>query len=122
MDAMHAVDVSEQITRLRQSAELRHQTHIARTVVKEPDLRAVLVVVGGGTDLRPHQPDESVILEVLDGFVRVHLFGKAVPAPAGTILTLAPGELHQVEAVQDSAFLLVLPWPTQSAGASCAQS
>jgi quercetin dioxygenase-like cupin family protein len=115
MNAMHAVNISEQIARLRESAAVHHEPHVAATIVKEQDLRAVLIVMAGGANLHPHQPDESVVLQVLDGSVCVHLPGATVPAAAGTILTLGAGVLHDVEAVQDSAFLLFLRWPTRRA-------
>jgi quercetin dioxygenase-like cupin family protein len=110
MDDKHAVNVSDQIARLRKTAEERHQTHAATTLVKESDLRVVLVVMTAGGGLHPHRAAESVAIEVLEGVVRLHLPGEIVRAAAGTLLTLRANVLHDVEALQDSAFLLFLPW------------
>lgn len=114
MDPKHAVDLSVHIAQLRERARLQHKGHVAETIVKEHDLRAVLVVMPTSGILHPHQPEESVVLQVLDGLVRVHLSGETVSAAAGTILALGKGTLHDVEAVGDSVLLLVLPWPTQT--------
>jgi quercetin dioxygenase-like cupin family protein len=111
MDDKHAVNVSDEITRLRKAAELRHQAHAAATLVKESDLRVVLVVMTAGAALHPHRAAESVALQVLEGVVRLHLPGEVVRASAGTLLTLRADVLHDVQALQDSAFLLFLPWP-----------
>lgn len=115
MISIHSINVFEEIARLRERAERGHKGHVAATIVKEHDLRSVLVVMPAGANLHPHQPEESVVLHVLEGLVRVHSQAETMLAPAGTILALGAGTLLDVEAERDSAFMLVLPWPTRTA-------
>jgi quercetin dioxygenase-like cupin family protein len=118
MDDKYAVNVADQIARLRKTAEEGHQPHVAVTLVKESDLRVVLVVMKAGAGLHPHRAAESVAIQVLEGVVRLHLPGEIVRAAAGTLLTLRADVLHDVEALQDSAFLLFLPWSASRATAA----
>jgi quercetin dioxygenase-like cupin family protein len=122
MEDKRAVNVSDQIARLRETAELRHQAHAAATLVKESDLRVVLVVMTAGARLHPHRAAESVAIHVLEGLVRLHLPEEIVRAASGTLLTLRADVLHDVEALQDSAFLLFLPWPAGRATAAAGRS
>ncbi|MEO7113507.1 MAG: hypothetical protein ABI183_23920 [Polyangiaceae bacterium] len=122
METNHAVNVSDQIARLRKTAEQRHQAHASATLVKESDLRVVLVVMRAGGGLHPHRAAESVAIQVLEGLVRLHLPGEVVSAASGTLLTLRADVLHDVEALQDSAFLLYLPWPAGRATAAAGRS
>ncbi len=117
MDSIHAINVFEEIARLRDRASHCHKGHVAATIVKEQDLRAVLVVMAAGASLHPHQPEESVVLQVLEGLVRVRLPAETLLAPPGTVLTLTAFSLHEIHAERDSAFLLTLPWPTRKATA-----
>src|SRR5579883_2376827 len=98
MSSIHTVKLFEEIVRLHERASACHKGHVAATIVKEQDVREVLVVMPAGANLHPHQPDESVVLHVLEGLVRVHLPGETVLAAVGTVLTLGEGTLHDVEA------------------------
>lgn len=117
MDSIRATNVFEEIARLQERAAVRHEGHVAETFMKDEDLRAVLVAMPAGASFHPHQPDEGVVLHVLEELVRVHSPSETVIAPVGTVLSLAEGMLHEVEAERDSAFLLVLTWPTRRARA-----
>ncbi|MEO8801008.1 MAG: hypothetical protein ABI551_24160 [Polyangiaceae bacterium] len=111
MDDKLALNVSEQIAALRKTLAQRSQPHTATTLVKQPDLRVVLVVMSTGARLNPHRAAESVSIQVMEGAVRLQLPTEIVRAQAGTLLTLRADVLHDVEALEDSAFLLFLPWP-----------
>jgi|GEM_PF-3257046 len=114
---MDSINVFEEIARLHERAAIHHEGHAAETIVKDEDLRAVLVAMPSGGSLHPHTPDDGVVLHVLEGLVRVHSPSETVLAPTGTVLSLRAGMLHDVEAERDSAVLLVLPWPTRRATA-----
>lgn len=114
MSSIKTINVFEEIARLQGRASALHKGHVAATIVKEHDVREVLVVMPAGANLHPHQPDENVVLHVLEGLVRVHLARETVLASAGMVLALEEGELHDVEAERNSAFLLVLPWPARA--------
>jgi quercetin dioxygenase-like cupin family protein len=115
MEPTLAVDTFEQIRRLQARAVMHERGRTAATIVKVQDLRVVLVVMAAGANLRLRQPEECIVLQVFEGLVRVHLAADTVAAPAGTVLTLGVGALRGVEAILDSAFFVVLPWPIQNA-------
>ena len=84
--------------------------HTARTLVREPDVRIVLVVMKAGARIAEHRADETAAVHALSGYVRLHLPDKTADLPAGRLLVLEPGLQHDVEAVLDSTFLLTLGW------------
>jgi len=94
-------------------AELRYQRdgQAARTLVRAPDLRVVLIVLRRGVRIAEHHANETVSIQALAGHLRVHLSERVVDLEAGELLVLAAGLHHDVEAPVDSAFLLTLGAP-----------
>lgn len=86
----------------------------AKTIVKYPDLRVVLVVLKAGKRIEGHQADESVSIQVLRGRMRLHLPQETVELGEGHLLTLERSLPHDVEALEETAFLLTLPWPASA--------
>ena len=84
--------------------------HTARTLVREPDLRIVLVVMKAGGLIAEHHVSRTASIHALAGHVRLRIPGRDVDLPAGQLLVLERGLRHDVEAVLDSAFLLTLGW------------
>jgi quercetin dioxygenase-like cupin family protein len=97
-------------------AELRHddayvrEGHTARTLLRESDLRIVLVVMKAGARIGEHRAKDTASVHTLKGHVRLRLPEKVAELPAGQLLVLERGLLHDVEAVAESAFLLTLGW------------
>ncbi len=83
----------------------------ARTLVKYPDLRIVLVSMKANTRLKRHKTDARFAILTLGGHVRLHLPQATVEVPAGELLAVDRGVVHDVEAVQQSTFLLIIAWP-----------
>jgi quercetin dioxygenase-like cupin family protein len=78
------------------------------TLLKQPELRVVLVALQAGSEMAPHRTDSPVTIQVLDGRVTVRGEGGECSLGAGRLLTLWPGVEHAVYAEQESAFLLTL--------------
>jgi quercetin dioxygenase-like cupin family protein len=95
-------------------AELRYQRdgQAARTLVRAPDLRVLLIVLRRGIRIAEHHANETVSIQTLAGHLRVHLPERVVDLETGQLLVLAAGLQHDVEAPVDSAFLLTLGAPT----------
>ena len=97
-------------------AEMRHEDayeregHTARTLVREDDLRIVLVVMRAGARIAEHRANDTASIHALSGHVRLRLPDNVVDLPAGRLLVLERGLRHDVEAVAESAFLLTLGW------------
>lgn len=82
--------------------------HTARTLVKHGSVRIVLVALKAGATVPEHQTDGRVSIHAIRGHVRVRVGGIAFDLPAGRLLTLDPGERHDVQALDDSAVLLTI--------------
>ncbi|GEL73229.1 cupin domain-containing protein [Myxococcus virescens] len=93
----------------REDVYLR-EGHTARTLVREPDLRIVLIAMKAGARMAEHRASETVSVHALSGHVRLRLPEKTVELPFGRLLVLEKGLRHDVEAIEESAFLLTLGW------------
>lgn len=108
-------DLFAEVEKLRDEESWRRNRRNARTLVKEPDLRIVLVALQSGARLEEHRAPGRISIQTVQGHVRVHVPGHEVELPAGHILTLEPNIAHDVEAQDDSAFLLTIAWPAPAA-------
>lgn len=99
---------------MRGEAMYERSGHVARTLVRAPDLRLVLMVMKSGSRISEHKADETASVHVLSGRVHLKLPSRTVELGAGQLLVLEAGLRHDVEATDDSAFLLTLGWPGES--------
>jgi len=83
----------------------------ARTLVKYPDLRIVLVSMKAGTRFKQHKTSARFAILMLAGHVRLHLPNATVEVPRGELLALDRDVSHDVEAIRQSTFLLILTRP-----------
>ena len=83
----------------------------ARTLVKYPDLRIVLVSMKAGARFKQHKTSARFAILTLAGHVRLHLPNATVDAPRGELLALDRNVSHDVEAIRQSTFLLILARP-----------
>ncbi len=102
------LDLAAADRELRSEDAYRLDGHTARTLVREPAMRIVLVVIRAGAKIAEHHSQDTASIHALAGHVRLTLPDRTVDLPAGKILVIAPGLAHNVEAVADSAFLLTL--------------
>lgn len=91
--------------------------HTARTLVRESDLRVVFVVMKAGSRMAKHSASAPVSIQTLSGRLRLQLprlarqrEDRMVDLPIGQLLVLDRGNEHDVEAIDDSAFLLTFGW------------
>lgn len=82
--------------------------HTARTLVRLPDLRVVLIVMQAGSRVTEHVARETATLQVLSGRVSLGLGDRVVELAAGRLFMLPGGLRHEVLATSESAFLLTL--------------
>ncbi len=83
----------------------------ARTLVRSPDLRSVLVSMKTGTRFKQHKTSARFAILMLAGHVRLHLPNATVEVPRGELLALDRDLSHDVEAIRQSTFLLILARP-----------
>jgi quercetin dioxygenase-like cupin family protein len=84
----------------------------AKTLFKKQDFRTVLISMEVAARMKEHHADGTVSVQVLKGRIRVGVEGKVYDLPAGNLLTLGASIKHEVESMEDSAFLLTISWPS----------
>ncbi len=82
--------------------------HAARTIVREPDLRVVVMAMRAGATIAEHHAADTATVHVLHGHLRVRLRDRVVELGADHLLPIERGVAHDVVAVGASAFVLVL--------------
>ena len=83
----------------------------SKGLVHEPHLHVVLTALKAGARLDRHQTEAPVSLHGLRGRVRISLPDETVELAPGSLLVLEAGVAHEVEAVEESVFLITLGWP-----------
>ncbi len=87
----------------------------SKTLAKYPDFRVVLVLMKAASEMKEHHADARISVQTLQGRIRVHLPDQAVELNAGELICLEAGIHHDVEALEESAFLITVSWPGGSA-------
>lgn len=95
---------------LRREEAYQREGHTARTMVRDDDMRIVLVVMRAGARIAEHRANDTASIHAVSGHVRLRLPDNTAELPAGHLLVLERGVRHDVEAVTESAFLLTLGW------------
>jgi quercetin dioxygenase-like cupin family protein len=108
-------DLANEIDRLRQD-ESWNQTsgRSSKTLVKYPDLRIVLIAMKANTRMHEHTAAARISVHTLRGRIKLHLPSESIDLSAGHLLALDECLSHDVEATEDSEFLLTLSWPRGS--------
>lgn len=105
-------DFAAEIEHLRgEESWQRGSGRSSKTLVKHPDFRIVLVAMKRNTEMKEHRAEGRISIQTIIGHVRLKLPRQAVELPAGHFLALDRGITHDVEAVEESAFLLTICWP-----------
>jgi quercetin dioxygenase-like cupin family protein len=84
----------------------------SRTLFKKDDFRCVLIALEPSAQMKAHHADGTISVQVLKGRLRFGADGSEHELAAGSLLTLAASIKHDVEALEDSAFLLTISWPS----------
>ena len=103
-------ELGSELSALRAEWPFRDHGHNARTLLKNDGFRTVLVVLKAGARVQETETYHHLALHSLEGRLRVHLPERAVELPAGGLLGIGPSVPHDIEALEDSAFLLYLGW------------
>lgn len=117
---MSLFDSTPTIRMPRNGAEYLQNGHSATTLIKEPLLRVVLICMQKDAILHAHRAPGPFSLTVLEGSIVFRLVDDAdnntAELRAGHLLFLAEPRLHEVIAVESSAFVLTLAHPKSGAG------
>lgn len=115
-------ELAEQIIRHNIGSELeklkdtpswqRESGRSSETLVKYEEFRIVLVRMKPGSYMSHHRAEGPISIHALHGKIRVHLpEDRMEDLESGDLLTLERSLEHDVEALDESAFLLTIAWP-----------
>lgn len=82
-----------------------------KSLFKKSDFRIVMISMEKGAIIKEHHADGTLSVQVLKGAARLTVEGKAHELKTGGVLTLGASIKHEVEALEDTAFLLTISWP-----------
>jgi quercetin dioxygenase-like cupin family protein len=94
----------------KEDAWLKQTGPSSKTLVKHSDMRIVLIAMNKDMVMREHKTSARISIQTIAGHVHLKLPDRTVDLPVGQLLALDPCVPHDVEATEDSAFLLSLAW------------
>lgn len=108
-DSILQFDISREIAQLRQEDSWQRGTgRSSKTLVKHPDFRIVLTLMKAGTHVKEHRTDARISIQAVLGRIRLQLPQRAIELTMGQFLALDSEVPHDVEALEESAFLLTI--------------
>lgn len=104
-------DLPHELARLQVEETYQRTGHNARTLAKYADTRIVLTALRRGARVKTHETDERIAIQCLVGRVRLWLpYGTSEEVGEGGLGVLDRGLAHELEALEDCAFLLTVTW------------
>lgn len=108
-DSILQFDMSQEIAQLRQEDSWHRATgRSSKTLVKHPDFRIVLTLMKPGSHVNEHRTDARISIQTVMGRIRLRLPKRTVELTTGQLLALDSEVPHDIEALEESAFLLTV--------------
>lgn len=105
-------DLDHELDELHRSPEW--ESGIARKVlIRYPDFQITLRAMKAGTRIPDHHNPGRICVHTVRGHIRMHADGKLFDLPQGRMLVLDRAITHDVEALEESAFLLTVAYPVK---------
>jgi len=120
-DPLLTFDLDAELMAMRAQESWKRSGRHAKTLVKDPDLRVVLIALQPGARLEEHHAPGRITIHTLSGHLTIRVNQRTIELPAGQVLTIARSVPHDVEARGESAFLLTIAWPVSQDGVSPAE-
>jgi quercetin dioxygenase-like cupin family protein len=111
MDDLARFDLQREIADSEQKKPWASGMH-TRMLFKKHDFRVVLIAMETGAKMKEHHADGTISIQAVKGRIRIHAQGQTHELQAGQMLTLGASIKHDVESLDDSAFLLTIAWPS----------
>jgi quercetin dioxygenase-like cupin family protein len=109
-------DLAGEVEALRGESAWRQGDRNAKTFLREAGLRVVLTALKAGALVKEHRVPGPATVAALSGRLALRLPDQTVELAAGQLLALPPDLPHDVEALEESAFLVTIAWPAESRG------
>ena len=104
-------NLAHEVEQLRTEEPWQTSGRNAKTIVKYPDFRIVLTVLKANMRIQEHRTVGRISVQIIVGHVRLHVGGETFDLPQDRLLALDAALPHDVEALEDSAFLLTIAFP-----------
>ena len=85
--------------------------YASKVLLKTPDLRLVLFVMQAGSRMPQHHSEGRIAVHCLKGVLRLQLPDQTKELRSDDLLALDRKVEHDVQALEDSAFLLIICLP-----------
>ena len=79
-----------------------------RTLIKTPRIEVIRIVIRAGKVIADHKAPGEITVQCLEGRMIFRTMGQEKELRSGHLLYLSPEEVHSVEAIEDSSFLLTM--------------
>ena len=104
---MLTVNLADEIARLKTGPEWHSQERHARSLVKDEALNVLLMVLKKGAHLHEHHTKGPITVQVVSGSIRFIGGPQQRIISAGEMVGLDRGIPHSLEALEESALILV---------------
>lgn len=103
-------DLAREIEQLHQEPDWGKEQN-AKTLIKYDDFRVVLTALHAHARIPDHRTEGRISIQTVRGHIQVRAEGRTFDLPVGRLVAFDRGLPHDVEALEDSAFLLTIAWP-----------
>jgi quercetin dioxygenase-like cupin family protein len=107
-------DIARELQQLHREAGWQ-SGQSARTLVKYDGLRIVLIALKARSRIPEHHAEGHISIQTVVGHIQVRAQGRSFELRSGGLLALDQGLPHDVEAVEESAFLLTIAQRSEKA-------
>ncbi len=104
-------NLDRELEELRGAPEWESGGIARKVLIRYPDFQITLRAMKAGTRIPDHHNPGRICVHTLRGHIRMHADGKLFDLPQGKMLVLDRAIPHDVEALEESAFLLTAAYP-----------
>ncbi len=99
-------DLAGEIESLHASPDWSTKGIARKTVVRYPDFHITVLVMKANSHIEEHHNPGRISVQTIVGHIRMHAANQTFDLPKGRVLVLDRAVRHDVEALEESAFLL----------------
>ena len=112
-------NIQGELEKLKNADSWQRETgRSSETIVKYPEFRIVLIRMKPGSYMSHHRAEGPISVHAVLGKIKVHLpDDRTEELVPGDLLAIERGLEHDVEALEECAFLLTIAWPEETSAA-----
>ncbi|HET8668927.1 MAG TPA: hypothetical protein VFM10_13165 [Terriglobales bacterium] len=106
-----AIDLTSETELLQNDEDWRLKGITRKALLRYPDFRITLIAMKNKARIEEHHNPGRISVQTVLGHIRMNAAGQTFDLPTGRVLVLDRAVRHDVEALDDSAFLLTVAMP-----------